>query len=530
MQRRAAIYCRISKDRSGEALGVARQLELCEKRAAEKSWSVVGEPLIDNDMSASKGKPRPEFTRLLEGLRAGVYDAVVTYSFDRLTRHPAELEELITAIEDAKALVESITGGLLDLSTPTGRLGARIFGNVAIHETELKRERQLAESRQAAREGKPHMGGSRPYGYEQDKVTIREDEAFVLRECARCLLDESVTVRATLNRLKAEGKCDPKLRVNVILGDMKNPRYIGYRMRHGEMHSTKAWDPIFTLDVWNRLQSEHYGGREVKASDGQRVWMPGKSEGHKKSVNRALLTGLCWCDHCAGAVRTNSKGSYVCEERDLSINAEYLEARVSEEAIRTRAEMDRAITSWHERRGELLPDEAAMERAVEDVERRLAKLDDLYLTSDMNRERYDGLLAPLLSEAAEARMSLSQFRTRELQAPTDGDRERLSEWFHSETTNDDQRRKLIQTAVTKVIVRRSGEAWEAVTEVYGDEWDAVPGKKALVMRHRVEVVMVTEDPDRPLFDAGLWKRLRWIADEDWDARLAKEIRRNRPSP
>ncbi|HZE00239.1 MAG TPA: recombinase family protein, partial [Pseudonocardiaceae bacterium] len=74
--RQAGIYCRISDDREGAGLGVARQEADCRERAASLGWSVVG-LYVDNDLSAYSGKVRPEYRRLLEDLRAGTVDAVV---------------------------------------------------------------------------------------------------------------------------------------------------------------------------------------------------------------------------------------------------------------------------------------------------------------------------------------------------------------------------------------------------------------------------------------------------------------------
>ena len=43
----AVIYCRISSDRAGEGLGVARQQEDCEKLAKQLGWKVA-RVIIDN--------------------------------------------------------------------------------------------------------------------------------------------------------------------------------------------------------------------------------------------------------------------------------------------------------------------------------------------------------------------------------------------------------------------------------------------------------------------------------------------------
>jgi site-specific DNA recombinase len=77
---RAAIYCRISDDREGTALGVERQREDCLAIARAKGWTVVDE-YIDNDVSASRysRKARRRYLDLLDDIEAGKLDAVVIW-------------------------------------------------------------------------------------------------------------------------------------------------------------------------------------------------------------------------------------------------------------------------------------------------------------------------------------------------------------------------------------------------------------------------------------------------------------------
>src|ERR1700733_2968074 len=95
---RAAIYCRISSDRDGEALGVERQQEDCRELAERLgSEGAQGDVFVDNDISAStlSNKPRPEYEAMLRAVRAGQLDAILAYSNSRLTRRPAEWITLI---------------------------------------------------------------------------------------------------------------------------------------------------------------------------------------------------------------------------------------------------------------------------------------------------------------------------------------------------------------------------------------------------------------------------------------------------
>jgi site-specific DNA recombinase len=202
LMRRAAIYCRISDDRGGAGLGVARQEADCRGRAERLGWRVAGQ-YVDNDLSAYSGAVRPEYRRMLDDLRSGVADAVIAWHTDRLHRSPRELEEFIDVCEGAGVAVETVKAGPVDLSTPAGRAVARTLGAWARYESEHKAERSRRKALELAQSGKL-SGGGRPFGYEPDRMTVRESEAKVIRECVRHLL-AGEPVRGLVRDLNSRG-------------------------------------------------------------------------------------------------------------------------------------------------------------------------------------------------------------------------------------------------------------------------------------------------------------------------------------
>src|SRR5256885_1042982 len=107
----AAIYCRISDDRTGEEAGVKRQEEDCRALAAARGWDVEG-LYVDNDISASSltRKVRPQYERLLRAMRDRTVDAVVIWHEDRLHRRPRELESFIDLANAQKIQLATVTG------------------------------------------------------------------------------------------------------------------------------------------------------------------------------------------------------------------------------------------------------------------------------------------------------------------------------------------------------------------------------------------------------------------------------------
>ncbi|MGW1463821.1 recombinase family protein [Streptomyces sp. NPDC002308] len=185
-RRTAVIYCRISRDREGAGLGVARQRQDCEELAEQLGLTVV-EVYEDNDLSAYSGKPRPDYRRMLQDLRDGRAGIVLAWHTDRLHRSPAELEEYIDVCEPLRIETRTVKAGHLDLTTATGRMIARQLGVQARYEVERMVERQRRKRDEMAAAGK-HFGGRRPFGWEKDGMTPIEFEFDCIREAAAAIL------------------------------------------------------------------------------------------------------------------------------------------------------------------------------------------------------------------------------------------------------------------------------------------------------------------------------------------------------
>ena len=301
----AAIYCRISLDRTGDGLGVERQEDLCRKLAADRGWDVA-QVYRDNDKSAFLGKPRPEYQRMLADIEAGVVDAVVCVDLDRLTRQPAELEEFMELADKYDIALANVSGDT-DLSSSDGRFKARIMGAVARQESERKGERMRRESEQAARRGVPR-GSRRPFGYETDRITIRDDEATLVREAVSRVLSGE-TAAAVARDWNARPIPSPQQAAHgwsaaSIAGILRNPRIAGQRTYKGEVVANGTWPAIIDRETFDRLQA--------KIKRGTRIGQPPKQ----------FLSGIARCGRCGSPMwssqqkdGTKRTARYACIKR-----------------------------------------------------------------------------------------------------------------------------------------------------------------------------------------------------------------------
>jgi site-specific DNA recombinase len=294
VSRRALIYTRISKDREGAGLGVDRQRQDCADLADRLGWQIVGHR-NDNDLSAYSGKPRPGYRALLDDLEHGRADAVLVWHTDRLHRRPVELEEYINICDPRGVITQTVKAGPLDLATPSGRMVARMLGSTARYEVEHMIERQQAAKLQAATAGR-WKGGRRPFGYESDGVTIREDEAAEIRRATDQLL-AGVSLCAIARDWNARGvttSTGGPWKPTEVRKLLARPRNAGLMEHRGEVIGPASWPAIVPESSWRAVRALLADESRRTTTGNARRWLGG---------------GLYLCGICEKPLRATTAGT-----------------------------------------------------------------------------------------------------------------------------------------------------------------------------------------------------------------------------
>ncbi|MFD6640309.1 recombinase family protein [Micromonospora chalcea] len=229
---RAALYLRISKDRTGEAEGVERQEQDCRALINAKGWVLV-ESFTDNDTSATSGRRRPGFEALMSAVERRAVDVIVPWNADRLYRTPADRLRVVEACRQHGVSLHPVRGTGIDMTTPNGRMVAGMLGEMAWAEVENKSDRQRRANRQAAEKGRPWMTGPRPFGYERTGGTLVEHptEGKLVRD-AFTLITSGASLRSVtrmLNQAGAQTTQGNEWRHNNVRVMLLNPLYAGLR-------------------------------------------------------------------------------------------------------------------------------------------------------------------------------------------------------------------------------------------------------------------------------------------------------------
>lgn len=332
-------YARISSDGERDEHGVKDQHRVNHRTAKRLGFRVVAE-LTDNDRSASKAHVvREEFEIMLKALESGRFPdgtpvrGVVLLNEDRLARRAGDYERFVEALTAEDGRVYADERGLKDLYAEDVE-GLGLIG-VAFSKIESRKVRRRMKQfhRARAENGKP-AGGTRPFGWAEDRLSLDPVEAPLLAKAAK-----EFAAGRSLNSIIREWQ---RTGVKTSLGNdwssrslritLANARLCGWRMLHGEIVTDDkgasvvgSWQPIIDPETWMAIDAivRTRKGRSV-GPDGQ----PGVVLPVDFSEHRYLLSGIVRCGKekadgspCNGPLRARRfRGNeemfhYVCQSR-----------------------------------------------------------------------------------------------------------------------------------------------------------------------------------------------------------------------
>lgn len=437
----AGIYARISRDDEDTQAGVDRQAQDCEYLAHARGWDIV-DRYVDNSISAYTGKARPEYRRMLADIRDGRINAVIVYHQDRLHRQPRELEEFFDVCDRAGLTEMATVTGDLNLADHDDRMKARILGAVARNQSDAASRRIRRKMLQLATEGKPNGGGDRPYGFEPDRVTIRPDEADVIRDiAARFIAGESI--RSLAIDLNARGipSVRGEWRAATLRRMLASARISGQREHQKQIVGPAIWPAIITPAQTVRI-------RAILADPARRA---------TRAPQSYLLKGLLRCWKCNTPLVARPRGDgtrrYVCATGPgfSGCGGTYTLAEPIEEFV-TEAVLSHldgpALLRAMRQAPRDDPDEWHAKTVM--LERRLDELAATYADDAISMREWLAAREPLQRQLDEARRRVARDSSITVLAEYAGrSREIRAEW---ETMSLERRRAFITAALYHVVV------------------------------------------------------------------------------
>src|SRR4029450_12569124 len=148
MEKRAAIYVRVSTDKQT----VENQIRELRQIAERRGWEVV-EGYHDAGISGAKGRDqRPGLDRMLKDASKRRFDVVMAWAIDRLGRSLIDLLGTIQHLE-ACGVDVYLDQQSIDTTTPAGKLMFQMTGAFAEFERSMIRQRVKAGLKRAVEQG-----------------------------------------------------------------------------------------------------------------------------------------------------------------------------------------------------------------------------------------------------------------------------------------------------------------------------------------------------------------------------------------
>lgn len=253
--KKAAIYSRLSVNRTGETLAVERQQRDCRELVERNGWQVVASYVDDNKSAWHEHSKRPGYEALCEAIRRGDIDVVVVYETDRLARRLRPMLDLFDLLLETGVVVHSVKSGMVALDSPMNIANAQMKAVFAEQYVNDARDKNLRARLEAARSGKRHMT-SRPYGWEDDGITVRESEAAIIREITDRLIDGETGTRIAhdLNVRKVPTVKGAQWTAIGVKQCARRASNAGLRSHHGQLYDG-TWQAIVTRETWERCQT-----------------------------------------------------------------------------------------------------------------------------------------------------------------------------------------------------------------------------------------------------------------------------------
>ncbi len=393
---RAALYLRVSTARQAEHdVSIPDQRKQGEAYCASRGYTLA-ETYVEAGASATNDR-RPEFQRMIEAgtSKPAPFDVVVVHSFSRFFRDHFELEFYVRKLAKNGVKLLSITQEMGD--DPMHVMMRQIMALFDEYQSKENAKHVLRALKENARQGFWN-GSLPPIGYRvvaaeqrgakvKKKLEIDPLHADTIRLIYRLALEGEgssgqMGVKAIVKYLNGKGiftRDGGRWGIGQVHRILTRRTYIGEHRfnRRSKKGEVKPEDEVITVQVPALVERETFDAvQKLLQARNPKTELPARVV-----IGPTLLTGICYCGNCGGAmtIRTGKGGRY-------RYYACSIKARQGETGCKGRAvamdKLDRMVVKHLEERlldPERIEDVLAslLDRRQEGVERRSQHIGEL---------------------------------------------------------------------------------------------------------------------------------------------------------
>ncbi len=283
-------YVRVSGESQIENYSIPQQKKFLEDYCAIKGWNLI-KIYVDAGFTGANTN-RPALQDLLENI--AMYDIVLVYRLDRLSRSQKDILYLIDVFKDNQCKFASIYENF-DTTTPLGMAMLGIMAAFAQLERETIKERMAIGRKGRTQKGLWRAGSNVPTGYDyiDGHLVIREDEAVQIRKIFELYL-QGWTINKIRQYMHANytNRYSSWAQASAISTTLRNALYIGKlpSKTEGKVYQGEH-EAIIDEVTFNRVQQL----LNVRLEN----FDPALKH---PFVAKHLLSGFTYCAECGGRV------------------------------------------------------------------------------------------------------------------------------------------------------------------------------------------------------------------------------------
>lgn len=301
---RAVIYARVSSEDQVKGYSLPSQEEECLKLIQSKGYSYV-DSYVDDGYSAKNTK-RPALQRLLSDAEKNIFDVIVIWKLDRLSRNTIDGLTLVSNVFNQNKIgVISCTDNI-DTSTAAGYTMLTILFAFAEYERNQMKERISMGYAKKARSTNLRVTNAEILGYDivDGKIVVNKNESEIVKRIFHLYVYELYGFFKISNTLNAEGyrgKRGGHFYEQAVKHILRNRTYIGLNVwkptfgDKNEIVSAGIHEPIITTEVFE-LASKRMDRKQNKE-------LSASSSTH-------TFTGILKCSECGGRFHVKGYSKY----------------------------------------------------------------------------------------------------------------------------------------------------------------------------------------------------------------------------
>lgn len=412
-----ALYVRVSTtSQLEEGYSIEEQKAKLESYCDIKDWHIY-KVYTDGGFSGSTTE-RPALEQLIKDAQSKLFDTVLVYKLDRLSRSQKDTLYLIEDIFlknniEFVSLLENF-----DTSTPFGRAVIGLLSVFAQLEREQIKERMQLGKLGRAKSGKSMMWSKTSYGYDYDKetgsLTVNEYEALAVKEIYSSYL-AGMSITKLRDKINEEYPKKPAWSYRTIRGILANPVYCGLNQYKGQTFQG-THNAIVSLDDFEQTQRE-LAKRQQTAKE---------LSNPRPFQAKYMLSGLVQCGYCHAPLKVilgqkRKDGTrfkrYECYQRhprktkgvtvyndNKKCNSGYYDMDLLEHYVLTRIAQ---LQNDPDKIQELFSDDTsstvdkqAIQKQIDGLTLKLSKLNDLYLDDRITLDELRSKSADFIKQRA----------------------------------------------------------------------------------------------------------------------------------